>query len=139
MPTGQPYPEYLTSESMDEPHRKIVDYVEHFRKLHEWGPTAAEITAGVGSNIATVRTMMERLLRSGYLVRPGGSARTHTRTLRVAKADERGAALLEGWLAKLRVLPKEEKRAAVEAAEKVRHEMREAAGEGKPQLVGMIG
>ena len=128
MPTGSPYPWYLTSESLDEPHQRIIDFVAKFRTLHEWGPTCDEISKGVAINDSTARQMTDRLLRSGYLIRPGGNTRMFARTLRISTDIERRKALLEGWVYKLKELPKEELDAALLAAETVRLEGRSMAG-----------
>lgn len=125
MPTGSPYPWYLTSESLDDPHKRIIDFVGSFRQGKvEWGPTCDEIGAALGINKATSRQMVDRLLRSGYLVKPGGKSRMFARTLRVSTDAERRKALTEGWVFKIRGLPKEEMQAALLAAETVRQEGR---------------
>ena len=124
MPTGNPYPWYLTSESIDEEHSRIVAWVEEFRAKHEYGPTSDEIAKGTGGKVQTVRTMVERLLRSGYLTRKTGSS--FVRTLRKATAEEKQKVLLQGWVEKLEGLPEEERRAALMAATKLLQDAKSA-------------
>lgn len=126
MPTGRDYPEYLTSESLDEQHRRVIDFVKKFRKEKEYGPTTHDIANGLGEGFGQVRKLVARLERSGYLMRPDKIYRA----LRVARDEEHIEKLHEVWLARVRALPVEEKKALLVAAEKLRDEMRASAGEG---------
>jgi hypothetical protein len=128
MPTGHDYPEYLTSESLDDRHKAIIEFVADFRERLEYGPSAHEIAEGTTIPLGSVKNMVERLIRSGYLVRPINVYRA----LRTARGDEHLVALQAAWLARVRALPVEEKKALLEAADKLRHELRAEVGEGVP-------
>ncbi len=127
MPTGSPYPWYLTSESIDESHNRIVAFVDEYRATHEWGPTVDDIAKGTGAKVNTVRQAVDRLIRSGYLVRPGGKQTSFARTLRKSTEEEKQTILVNAWVHKLKELPAEERRAALDAAFRVNTEETRAA------------
>ena len=124
MPTGTPYPEYLTADSYDEAHQAVVAYVRKFRAAKGCGPTASEIAEAIESSVATVRMQVDRLVRSGYLMRTEGLYRS----LRPAEEQERASILIDAWCYKLKELPAEERLAAVKAVDKIRHELVAEAG-----------
>lgn len=125
MPIGKAYPELLTSESLDEQHKKVLAFVAKFQAEKRYGPDYDQIADGTGINYSTARSVVLRLLKSGYLVRPDGVSRA----LRCASEEEHGATLREAWMTRLRALPVEELSAVTYAAGKVNAERVTAAGE----------
>lgn len=122
------YPDLLTSDTIDDAHRKVVDFVRDFQRTKGYGPKVEEIANGTGLVFATTRDHVRRLEKSGFLVRPDGIYRA----LRVARDDEHKEVLHKAWLERLRKLPPEELHAAVAAATQVKAERIQQAGEPPP-------
>jgi SOS-response transcriptional repressor LexA len=118
-------PELLTSESLDADHRAIIDFIVKYRQTHEYSPRIDEIAEGVGQVFGTVRQRIERLIKSGWLIKPDNVYRA----IRPSRPEERSGSLERAWLEKLRALPLEERHAACRAAVKIDREMLAAAGE----------
>ena len=111
-PYKPPFPELLTTATCDAEHHAVIDFVASFFGRNAVGPTRQEIAEGLRVDEGTIKNRIARLERSGYLARTGN----FRRSLHVATEEERRAALVSYWRAKLLDLSTEERRAAMAAA-----------------------
>jgi len=110
MPTGKAFPEFLSE--LDERHASVLRAIERFRTEHEYSPTARDVAEMVHYPLSSVRVMIDRLVASGFLVRPNGLARA----IRPARDGEREKTLADAWEKRIAELSRDEQRAVVIAA-----------------------